>query len=213
LTNNSYTFGGTNAAENEGTWDYRVKAVDDYTTPASSGYSTALGLVKVDKTGPNVSGTITSTPHTVGSVTWYKDSAVVDWSATDPNLVDGSSGSGVVAQPADDTLNEGYGQTSNVPSVSDNAGNSGSGTAVTGINVDAGAPNVSVSISSTPAYNDGTNDWYKGSVNLLVSASDPNLSDNHAGSGLAIDPSGTVNKTASGSFSTSATDNVGHTTN
>jgi hypothetical protein len=212
LTSPSYTFGGSNPAESEGLWNYRVKAVDDNTTPASSGFSTANDLVTVDKTGPNVSGTITSTAHTVGSVTWYKDSAVVDWSATDPNLADGSPGSGVVTQPNDDALNEGWNQTSNVPSVSDQAGNSGSGNAVTGINVDAGAPNVSASITSTPAYNDGTNDWYKDSVSINVSASDPNLSDGHAGSGLATDPSGTVNKTSSGSYFATATDNVGHST-
>jgi hypothetical protein len=117
-----------------------------------------------------------------------------------------------VSQPNDDTRNEGYGQTSNAPSVSDHAGNSGSGNAVTGINVDAGAPNVSASITSTSPYNDGTNDWYKDSVSINVSASDPDLSDNHAGSGLATDPSGTVNRTSSGSYFATATDNVGHST-
>jgi CSLREA domain-containing protein len=101
LTSASYTFGDTNSVENEGTWDYRVKAVD---SPAESDYSTAENLVKVDKSGPNAptlsfnTSANQSFKATVSGVDWYKDSALIDVAANgDKPLADTSDGSGVDA--------------------------------------------------------------------------------------------------------------------
>jgi CSLREA domain-containing protein len=102
-TSASYTFGGTNPVEDEGTWDYRVKAVD---SPAGgeSDYSTAENLVKVDKSGPNDptlsfnTSANQSLKATVSGVDWYKDSALIDVAANgDKTLADTSDGSGVDA--------------------------------------------------------------------------------------------------------------------
>jgi hypothetical protein len=210
LSATSYVFGSGNA-ESEGTWTYHVIASDGEALNSTSDTSDASDGVVVDKHGPTVSGTITSTPHTVGPVTWYKDTAAISWSATDPNLVDGSAGSGVAGSATGDSpIGEGWDQTAN-GSASDNAGNTGNGT-VQHINVDAGAPDVSASITSSPAYNDGTDDWYKDSVTVGVTASDPDLAGGHSGSGLATNPSGPHTFTASGSYTATAVDNVGHST-
>jgi Bacterial Ig domain len=102
LTSPSYTFGGSNPAEDEGTWDYRVKAVDS-PEGAESDFSTAENLVKVDKSGPNAptlsfATTGQSFKATVLGVDWYKDSAKIDVAANgDPALADTSDGSGVDA--------------------------------------------------------------------------------------------------------------------
>jgi hypothetical protein len=210
LTTNSYTFGSGNP-EGEGTWTYHVIASDGEASNSTSETSDASDGIVVDKHGPTVIGTITSTPHTVGSVTWYKNSAAISWSATDPALADGSSGSGVAGSATGDSpIGEGWDQTAH-GSATDNAGNTGNGS-VQHINVDAGAPNVSASISSSPAYNDGSNDWYKDSVTIGVTASDPDLGDGHAGSGLDTNPSGPHTFTSTGSYTATATDNVGHST-
>lgn len=210
LSATSYVFGSGNA-ESEGTWTYHVIASDGEALNSTSDTSDASDGVVVDKHGPTVSGTITSTPHTVGPVTWYKDTAAISWSATDPNLADGSAGSGVAGSATGDSpIGEGWDQTAN-GSATDNAGNTGNGT-VQHINVDAGAPDVSASITSSPAYNDGTDDWYKDSVTVGVTASDPNLTGGHTGSGLATNPSGPHTFTASGSYTATAVDNVGHST-
>jgi Bacterial Ig-like domain/Thrombospondin type 3 repeat len=211
LTTNSYTFGSGNP-EGEGTWTYHVIASDGEASNSTSETSDASDGIVVDKHGPTVTGTITSTPHTVGSVTWYKNSAAISWSASDPDLADGSSGSGVAGSATgESSIGEGWDQTAH-GSATDNAGNTGNGS-VQHINVDAGAPNVSASISSSPAYNDGSNDWYKDSVTIGVTASDPDLGDGHAGSGLDTNPSGPHTFTSTGSYTATATDNVGHSTN
>jgi hypothetical protein len=210
LSSNSFTFGSGNA-EAEGTWTYHVIASDGEAANSTSDTSDASDATVVDKHGPTVTGTITSTAHNVGPVTWYKDSAAISWNASDPDLADGSPGSGVAGSATGDSpIGEGWDQTAH-GSATDNAGNTGNGS-VQHINVDTGAPNVSASIMSSPAYNDGTNDWYKDSVTVGVTASDPNLGDGHAGSGLATDPSGPHTFTSTGSYTATATDNVGHST-
>jgi hypothetical protein len=210
LSSASFSFGSGNA-EAEATWTYHVIASDGEAANATSDTSDASDGIVVDKHGPTVTGTITSPPHTVGPVTWYKDSAAISWGASDPNLADGSLGSGLAGSATGDSpIGEGWDQTAN-GSASDNAGNTGHGT-VQHINVDAGAPNVSASITSSPAYNDGTNDWYKDSVTVGVTASDPDLVGGHAGSGLATNPSGPHTLTSSGSYTATAVDNVDHST-
>jgi hypothetical protein len=167
----------------------------------------------IDRTAPNVVGAITSTSFVVGGTTWYRDSAAISWAASDPDLADGSAGSGLASgpTPGSHTVGEGFGQTRS-SSATDVAGNSGNGS-LASINVDASGPTISASPSRAPEYTDGSgNDWWKDSVSFSVSASDPNLSDGHAGSGLNVDPSGTYGPfTTGGTFQKSAEDNVGHT--
>lgn len=165
-----------------------------------------------DKTAPSVTPSVTSSvAYTDGFGTeWYKDSASVNWGASDPLLADGNPGSGVVSGPTppSSSFGEGFGQ-SGSSEAADEAGNTGTGS-VSGINVDASGPDITALITSTPAYNDGTSDWYKDSVAIGVDASDPSLGDGHAGSGLASDPTGTYTRMFSGTFGASAEDNVGH---
>ena len=96
LNTNSYTFGGSNAAEAEGTWTYQVKASDG---SLSSAFSPASSLIKVDKSKPNAPNASADRPvdyDGTGSNDWYKDTVTVSFSANgDPNLLDGSAGSGV----------------------------------------------------------------------------------------------------------------------
>ena len=180
-----------------------------YSCAASSAGGTAEQVdvtVRRDATAPLVSGTVDTVGTIVGGVTWYKDAATVSWEASDVT-------SGVAAgfpDPASSVLGEGFGQTA-TSTADDNAGNRGTGT-VAGLNVDASAPTVTAAVLTAPAHQDGVDDWFKDSVSIGVWAADPLLSDGHAGSGLALDPTGTVVRTASGSFSASATDGVGHTT-
>ena len=180
-----------------------------YSCAASSAGGAAAQVdvtVRRDATAPQVSGTVETAGVVVGGVTWYADSVTVGWAATDAT-------SGVAAGSADPTssvLGEGFGQTA-TSAADDNAGNRGTGS-VAGLNVDASAPTVTATVLETPSHQDGGDDWFKDSVSIGVEAADPLLSDGHAGSGLAIDPTGTVVRTVSGSFSASARDNVGHTT-
>jgi CSLREA domain-containing protein len=150
LTSASYTFGGTNPTnpvESEGTWDYRVKAVDS-PAGAQSDYSTAENLAKVDKSGPNAptlsfnTSANQSLKVTVSGVDWYKDSALIDVAANgDKTLADTSDGSGVDAasllpNPFDVTQN---GTSTARRTVKDNATNeSDAGTLE--VNVDAANP-------------------------------------------------------------------------
>lgn len=170
---------------------------------AANNCSTGSDTIGWDKTNPSVDGTVTSTvAYTDGNgAKWYKDTVAGTWSASDI-LSDIATG----PTPASFSLGEGFGQQTTA-TATDNAGNSGSGT-VSGLNVDASAPTVTASITSTPAYLD----FYKDNVSIDVSASDPDLSDGHAGSGLNLDPSGTHGFTATGTYKALASDNVGHAT-
>ncbi len=193
----------------------RTSSIGTVSDAAGNTTTGTSGAVDIDRNGPTVGSAGQSTVAYTDSadLNWYKDTAAFDWSASDPNLADLSFGSGVKAgslSPTSHTFGEGFNQSSSA-SASDNADNPGSGS-LTGVNVDASAPTASAAITSTSPYNDGTNAWYKDSVAIKVTASDPALSDSHAGSGLAADPSGTVTKTTSGSYSATATDNVGHST-
>jgi hypothetical protein len=200
LSSPSYTFGGaTNADEVEGTWSYQVQAVD--AKGASSAYSIAPDLVKVDKTAPTTpKPDFSKDPEdTVGG--WYKDSVTVTYKdSSDPQLIDGSAGSGVKsyteAQPFSTSGTHDYSGVAK-----DGAGNES--TAVSGsVKVDATYPVVGIS---------GLKDQVvlKSSQSITVTASD-------AHSGLAKDPNGTVSLDTSSvgrkPIIVTAVDNVGHET-
>jgi hypothetical protein len=179
----------------------------DATDEADNSRTLAVSGFNIDRTAPLVDGIVTTPSFSSGGTTWYRDAAHADFSASDPNLADHSAGSGVTSgpSPSGTTFGEGRGQSAS-SSASDAAGNTGTGW-VTGVNVDASAPNLDVSITSTPAYGA----WYKDSVSISVTASDPDLADGSAGSG--VDTASTVRTGSTSSSDTTtvtAYDQVGH---
>jgi VCBS repeat-containing protein len=212
LTSTSYTFGDTNPDEGEGTWDYRVKAVDS-PAGAQSDYSTAENLVKVDKSGPNDptlsfnTSANQSLKATVSGVDWYKDSALIDVAANgDKTLADTSDGSGVDAasllpNPFSVSTN---GMSTASRKVKDNATNeSDAGTLQ--VNVDAADPTFSNCPTAGPfILNSGSGTQSVGPI----TASDGESGVDNAASTL----SGSVNTSTVGGKSVTfkAVDHVGH---
>jgi hypothetical protein len=196
-----YEFAG--AGEPEGTWVYRVQGIDEthgQTTP----FSKASPPVVVDRTPPNTpTAKASRAPDYTGKGGWYKDSVAVSFTSHgDPDLLDGSPGSGVEAASltAPETFSTSGAQTAS-GTVADNAGNvSAPGTLA--IQVDATPPSLEVKCAAEAHVGES-------GVSATVVASD-------AESGLASDPSGTVpiSTERAGPVTTTRTaaDNVGHLT-
>ncbi|MGZ6711199.1 MAG: carboxypeptidase regulatory-like domain-containing protein [Solirubrobacteraceae bacterium] len=152
LSGTSYRFGTDGPSENEGTWTYRVIAVDSQGT--SSAPSDPSVAVVVDKTKPSPpSGHTAPGPAHVDSATgtrWYKDSVTVSFSANgDPALGDGSPGSGVASVTPAKTFDSANvdpktGAFSQDGTATDNAGNVSAAATVAG-SVDWAAPTASFS--------------------------------------------------------------------
>jgi hypothetical protein len=206
----SYHFGTDGASEGEGSWTYRVSAVDSQGTASTP--SAASSTVVVDKTNPNAptGSAAPAAAYTDGSGdSWYKDSVTASFTGNgDPALVDGSPGSGVASVTGSKTFDSSNvsastGAFSYDGTVTDNAGNVSSKTTVSGF-VDWQAPSASFSDCPTTAVLNSS-----GSVHWT--ANDPAPS-----SGLATPASGSVALDTStvGSHTVSSTapaDNVGHT--
>jgi hypothetical protein len=163
--------------------------------------ATSSPAVDIDKSAPTVTAATAATPINVSGVDWFKDSVTYQWTATDPDLADGSAGSGAgAATPASSTFNTtGTGQSA-LATATDVAGNTGTGH-LTGVNVDASAPTVGIVCPATVLLG--------GTGSAAWSASD-------TGSGLATAASGTVTLDADtvGTHTVAApaaSDNVGHT--
>src|SRR4029453_4695574 len=108
---------------------------------------------------------------------------------------------------------EGRNQVGSLGPISDNAGNTTTGTSSPAVNIDMTAPTVSATTAATPIDVSGT-DWYKDSVTFQWTATDPILADGSAGSGAgpAAPASGTFSTTGTGhSASATATDLAGNT--
>jgi hypothetical protein len=210
LTSSSYTFGSGNA-QDEGTWDFRVKALDS-PAGAESNYSTAENLVKVDESGPNAptlsfATTGQSFKATVNGDDWYKDSAKIEVADNgDPALADTSDGSGVAVasllpNPFDVTQN---GASTASRKVKDNANNeSAAGTLQ--VHVDAANPTLDNCPTAGPfILNSGGGTQSVGPIN----ASDGESGVDHAASTL----SGSANTSRVGekTVTFTAKDNVGH---
>jgi lysophospholipase L1-like esterase len=187
--------------ETEGTWTYRVKAHDG---ALETDYSDASDAVKVDRSAP-AAPTLSADRGAdyAGGGGWFADAVTVSASDNgDPDLQDGSSGSGVDlgSLPAPATHNTSGSYTDHA-TVKDGAGNE-SDDASLSTQVDADAPHLSVSCPAAVLLG-------ASGVNANVSASDDE-------SGLASDPSGLVaiNTSSVGpkTVSRSATDNVVHST-
>jgi large repetitive protein len=209
LTASEYTFVGTNPEE-EGLWDYRVKAVDDYSPPASSDFREDLDLVTVDKTNPNAptlsfaTGAGQSLRATVDGVDWYKNSALINVSANgDPvNARDGSPGSGVNAAsfPASFSVTT-NGESTASKTVKDNATNESAADELT-VHVDAADPTFSSCQGGTFLVNSGG-----GTQSVSINASDGESGiDSASQLTKSVDTSSTGTKTVT----FTAKDKVGH---
>jgi hypothetical protein len=213
LTASEYTFVGTNP-ELEGLWDYRVKAVDDYSPPASSDFREDLDLVTVDKTNPNAptlnfATTGQSFKATVDGVDWYKDLAKINVSANgDPNNArDNSPGSGVDATsfPAsfDVTTN---GESTTSKTVKDNATNESAASDELTVHVDAADPTFDNCQSGTFLVNSGSGTPTTQSVSINASDGESGIDSANSQLTKSVDTSSTGTKTVT----FTAKDKVGH---
>jgi predicted acyl esterase len=200
LSTNSFDF--TGSPEGEGTWKYRVNAHESDGSPVTD-YSDESAAIKVDKSAP-ATPTVSAdrVPDYSGDGGWYKDTVDVTVSDNgDPDLADGSAGSGVVGAYPDTTTFNTSGSHTTTPTIKDAVGNE-SGSASLTVQVDATDPNLSATCPSAVLLN-------AGGVTASISASDDE-------SGLASDPSGTVPIDTSSvgpkTVTRMATDNVGHST-
>jgi Bacterial Ig-like domain len=168
----SYSFGSDgNQPEDEGTWTYRVRAVDSLGETSED--TNESGAVKVDQSKPNAplasAGPDDYTDQNGDK--WYKDSATVSFAANnDPPLADGSDGSGVKSVSDPVSLNT-SGVLDYSGTATDNSGNESDATSGS-IKVDAKAPTSSASAkdSANNDYNSG--DWTNKDVTVTLSASD-----------------------------------------
>jgi hypothetical protein len=198
-TTNSYAF----TDHPEGTWTFRVKASDGQ---LESDYSAVSSGIVVDRTGPNAP---TATATTAADYTdgdgndWWKTSVAVSFAHNgDPDLADGSAGSGI--DPA--TL-------TGVQSFSATGPHTASGTVkdLVGNVSTAGTLDVHVDATAPTA-------WFTSCPSTVVLGSTPgnaNWSASDVGSGLATAESGSVALDASSPGSKTVTgpapaDNVGN---
>ena len=77
----------------EGTWEFRVKAIDSQN--AESAWSDPSDTIKVDKSGPTAPKATADRAPDYGD-DWFKDTVTISFGgSTDPKLQDGSTGTGV----------------------------------------------------------------------------------------------------------------------
>ena len=138
-------------------------------TSAGGSSATVSVVIKRDASPPTVSGSPSTSPNGAG---WYKAAVTLNWACADV----GPSGL-LDSCPATTALNnEGRDQSGSLGPISDNAGNTTTGTSSPTVNVDKSAPTVSAATAATPVNVSGT-DWYKDSVTFEWAASDPPLAD------------------------------------
>ncbi len=153
---------------------------------------TTVGGINIDKTAPSLSGEPTIAHNAAG---WYKGDVTVDWTAQDGL-------SGIVSAPADTKITSEGSNLGTSAKVQDKAGNE-TEAHVAGIKIDRKAPVVTGAVvDSTP-----TAGWYKGSVRVRYTATDPKLADGTDGSGVADQPEDDVLAT-DGANQTSKTDST-----
>ncbi len=176
LTDTEYTFAAGEPAE--GTWVYQVKAVEsDTMPPLESEYSGTSNPVVVDRTGPNAptAAADRDAEYIDGTTSWWKDTVTVTFTkAGDPDLPDGSLGSGVTSVTPAETHTT-HGDFSFTGTATDAADNVSEATTFSG-NVDATAPTVVAPGAIFTQGSSATIDW---------TASD-------TGSGLATAASGSI---------------------
>lgn len=194
LTTNSYSFN----AEAEGTWAYRVIASDG---SLSSTPSAASSSIKVDQSDPNPPSLAADRAPEDSTGGWFRDTVTVTFTDNgDPNLADGSEGSGVDPSTIPPPVTKDTSGSHTITgTVLDNVGLESVQESLT-VKVDATAP--TVSFSDCPGQplllnSTATADW--------------TASDAHSGLASAAGGSATLNTSTVGArFVTAmATDNVG----
>lgn len=162
-------------------------------------------VIKRDASAPTVTGAPSTSPNSDG---WYKAAVTLNWTCADV----GPSGL-LDSCPATTVLgNEGRNRAGSLGPISDNAGNTTTGTSSPAVDIDMTPPTVSAATGATPVSVSGV-DWYRDSVTFQWTASDPALADGSAGSGAgaAAPGSKTFNTTGTGlSASATATDLAGN---
>ncbi|MEU7525085.1 PxKF domain-containing protein [Saccharothrix sp. NPDC042600] len=119
--------------------------------------------VMIDRTAPVVAGTTLTAPNAAG---WFRDEVVVDFACTDPDLADGTAGSGVATCPTSRVLRgDGVDQSVTADPAADVAGNTGAPVTFGGVDIDGTPP-------TTTADNPCTG-WCTGSTaTVVLTASD-----------------------------------------
>ena len=162
--------GSTDPADSAVTGEGRdLETTASVSDKAGNVTETTVSGLKVDRHGPTVTGEPTSEPNAAG---WFNGSVVVDWTCSDPELADGSDGSGVAVCPTSSIISgDGIGRTATSGVPTDVAGNDGSRGSVAGINIDGTAP-------ATTADNRcvKVNDWCTGDTAEVLLDSSDNLS-------------------------------------
>jgi hypothetical protein len=122
--------------------------------------------IKIDRTAPTITGNLPTGKNAAG---WYRDDVTVGFTCSDPNLVDGSAGSGVANCPSDKVLSgDGANQSVTSDTATDDAGNVRTGLTVSGINIDGHQPQTTADNQCT-----ATNGYCTGdTATVLLNATD-----------------------------------------
>ncbi len=130
--------------------------------------------IKIDRGQPTISGTVVNddgSARSANAAEWFNSAVRVRFGCADPNLADGTPGSGISPTCVSDVVlaTDGANQAATSGAASDNAGNPATRATVSGINIDSQAP-------QTTATNqcDGRNGWCKGqTATVVLTAADP----------------------------------------
>jgi hypothetical protein len=164
--------------------------------------SATVSNINIDLTAPTLTGAATTNPNAFG---WYKDNVTIHWTGQD--LL---SGIDPATQPADSTITgEGANLGAGPVSISDKAGNPGSGS-VSGVQIDRTPP----AISGATVNDDGTArsanaaGWFNSAVRVRFACSDTLSGVQECASDVVLAGDG-ANQSANGA----ATDKADNTAN
>jgi len=117
--------------------------------------------INVDRTAPAITPQLPTGKNAAG---WYRGDVIVGFTCSDPNLADGSAGSGVASCPSDAAVSgDGANQSVTSGTATDVAGNVGAGKTVAGISIDGHEPQTTADNQCT-----ATNSYCTGSTATVV---------------------------------------------
>lgn len=165
---------GDTTLENDGAGQFvHGDAVD----VAGNKSGTDVTGINIDRTRPTLGGGVTGSTAAGG---WYRGDVTVTWVGDD-----GLSGINPATQPAASTVTgEGSTLGAGPVTISDKAGNVSLPASVTGLKIDRTAPQVTGKATTDP----NSAGWYRDSVVVDFTCTDPALADGTAGSGVASCP-------------------------